>query len=99
MNAADSTTCRCGTPVTVSSMRPDKATGELLCPGCSGTARPDERYDRGLVEDLCAIESGLTEWEVAFVESVAKQVIDRRRPLTDKQRATGERILVRCGPA
>jgi hypothetical protein len=44
--------------------------------------------DDELIEGLCAIEEGLTEWEVGFVESIAKQSY----ALTPKQRETAERI-------
>lgn len=53
--------------------------------------------DKRLVDELCAIEDGLSEWEVEFTESVSRWVIDDRRLLTDKQRATVERILERLG--
>ncbi len=41
--------------------------------------------DRKLVDALCEIEEGLTDWEVDFVEGVAKQVHDDRRALTPDQ--------------
>lgn len=51
------------------------------------------KTDADIVNDLCDIDHGLTEWEVSFIESVAEQVIDNGRNLTDKQRAIVERIL------
>lgn len=52
----------------------------------------DDWSDRDLVEELCAIEEGLTEWEVTFVESVTASVLKGFR-LSQKQRATANRIL------
>lgn len=57
----------------------------------------DELDDEAIVQALCAIEDGLTPWEVEFVESVAAQVIDQRRMLTDRQRETAEKILEEKG--
>ena len=45
--------------------------------------------DKELIESLCGIETGLTDWEVGFVESVSKQ----KFPLTPKQRSKAEKIL------
>jgi hypothetical protein len=50
--------------------------------------------DGDLVERLCAIESGLTPWEVEFAESVAHQA-ERGFVLSDKQREKIEDILER----
>ena len=52
--------------------------------------------DEVLVGDLCAIEDGLTGWELDFCESVAKQVT-AGRTLTDKQRDKINSILERLG--
>ena len=41
---------------------------------------------------LLAIESGLTTWEIDFIESLDGWV-DEHEELTDKQRAIAERIL------
>jgi hypothetical protein len=41
--------------------------------------------DRALVDRLCGIGGGLTEWEVMFVDSLSKW-IGAGRPLTEKQR-------------
>lgn len=49
--------------------------------------------DRLLVTHLCDIDSGLNDWEVDFVEGIAKQVLDTNRALTTKQRIIGEMIL------
>ena len=53
--------------------------------------------DKEIVDRLCAIEDGLSEWEVEFVDSVAKWVNDQKRMLSDKQRAICERILPEKG--
>lgn len=53
--------------------------------------------DAELVDALCAIDEGLSEWEVEFVESVAARVHDDRRVLTEKQRAIAERIRDKKG--
>lgn len=45
------------------------------------------RQDRQLVDSLCEIDRGLTEWEVEFVEDVARQVHDQKRGLTPAQLA------------
>lgn len=50
--------------------------------------------DCELVDALCAIESGLTEWEVDFVESIARK-FTAYGSLTDRQRASGKKILAR----
>lgn len=57
----------------------------------------DEWTDDELVDELCDIESGLSEWEIRFVESVAKRVNDSQ-PLTQTQRTKCVQILeVRTG--
>ena len=43
------------------------------------------KQDRELVDALCDIERGLTDWEVEFVEGIARQVHDEKRALTPKQ--------------
>lgn len=48
--------------------------------------------DDELVEELCAIEAGLSSWELDFVESVAKQ-IESGRSLRERQREKAEEIL------
>ena len=48
--------------------------------------------DRLLVKKLCDIESGLTHWEVEFVEGIARQVYDDKRALTIAQREVAEEI-------
>jgi hypothetical protein len=60
----------------------------------SATSHPD---DEATVQALCAIEDGLNAWEVEFVESVAEQVIDQGRPLTDAQREKAEKIIEQKG--
>lgn len=49
--------------------------------------------DSELVETLCAFDSGLSPWEVEFVESLAKWVQDEGRSLTDRQRTKALQIL------
>lgn len=53
--------------------------------------------DTGLAVELCQIERGLSRWEVDFVESIARQVIDERRPLTSEQERKAREILARKG--
>lgn len=48
--------------------------------------------DAEIVEALCDVDEGLSEWEVEFVDSLAKWLKDRG-PLTEKQRAKAEQIL------
>lgn len=43
------------------------------------------RQDRQLCEALCDIEEGLSDWEVEFVEGIARQVHDEKKGLTPKQ--------------
>lgn len=50
------------------------------------------RDDRKLADELCEIEWGLTDWEVEFVESIARQVHDDKRALTPDQRKKAEQI-------
>jgi hypothetical protein len=45
------------------------------------------RQDRELIDALCEIDHGLTEWEVEFVEDMARQVHDQKRGLTPGQLA------------
>lgn len=49
--------------------------------------------DIQLVDTLCNIESGLTDWEVNFVEDVARKVHDRGEILRPDQRRKAEQIL------
>jgi len=53
--------------------------------------------DEVLVQDLCDIDHGMTEWEVCFVESVAEQVASGRA-LTGLQRCTAHEILDKRWP-
>lgn len=53
--------------------------------------------DTGLVEDLAAIEDGLNDWELEFVESVCRQVLKKNVPLSDKQKAKARQILEEKG--
>jgi len=47
--------------------------------------------DLELVESI-NVDSGLTDWEVQYVDSVLVQVGSEKRHLSPKQRATAERI-------
>lgn len=49
--------------------------------------------DSELVETLCEIDSGLSAWEIEFVESLAKWVQDEGRSLTENQRTKALEIL------
>jgi len=49
--------------------------------------------DEELVKKLCDIESGLSNWEENFVESVASQVLDQHKTLSVPQRRVAEKIL------
>ncbi len=53
--------------------------------------------DRADVKTACSIGEGLSDWEVEFVESLAKQVLDDGRSLSIKQRVKLSAILSRCG--
>ena len=48
---------------------------------------------RDVVDALLEIDHGLTGWETDFAESLGRWVIDDKRKLTPKQRATAVRIL------
>lgn len=48
--------------------------------------------DDELAQALCEIDHGLTPWEVDFVESIAKRVLDEGRSLTGGQREKAEDI-------
>lgn len=49
--------------------------------------------DHQMIEDCERREEKLTEWEQGFIDSLSSQIA--RRPLTDKQRSTLERIWER----
>lgn len=51
--------------------------------------------DAEIVADLCEIERGMSEWEVEFVESLAKQVRSSGYALTARQREKALEILER----
>ena len=53
-----------------------------------------QKDDAAIVKELCDIEYGLTDWEVDFVESIAKQV-ESGVQLTEKQYKKATDILVR----
>lgn len=55
----------------------------------SGTSKL--AMDLDLVESI-NVDSGLTEWEVEFVDSVLRQVRSERKQLSDKQRQIAQRI-------
>ncbi len=50
--------------------------------------------DKELVDALCDIDEGLTEWEVDFVESIAK-VVANGTSLTVRQLRKADSILAR----
>ena len=50
--------------------------------------------DRDLVQHLLDKESGLTDWEVEFAESISRW-LDRHSLLTHKQRVRAEEIAKR----
>ena len=50
--------------------------------------------DKELLDQLCDIEHGLTDWEVGFVDSVSRWVDDRPY-LTVTQRQKAQEILAR----
>lgn len=52
--------------------------------------------DRLLTDKLCDIDEGLNEWEVNFVESIAKQT-ERGEILTPAQREKANEILDKKG--
>lgn len=56
---------------------------------------PDTEYadDRDRANDLLAIESGLNDWELGFVDSIAKRVLDDKKTLTSGQRQKADQIL------
>ena len=47
--------------------------------------------DKELVAALCEIESGLSEWEVDFVDDISRSV--EKQPLSQRQREKAEQIL------
>lgn len=49
--------------------------------------------DRELVQYLCDIEEGLTDWEVRFVESISKHVLEQGESLSPTQRHKAEEIF------
>lgn len=54
--------------------------------------RRDLAEDTERSDALCAIDGGLTAWEVDFVESITAQV-EAGRCLTEKQRDLADRLL------
>lgn len=52
--------------------------------------------DQELVDELCDVEDGLTEWEIEFADSLAKHLDTPGNTLSLKRRATLERIVLRC---
>lgn len=62
---------------------PDEVTNDLLA---------DEKQ---IVEELCEIDHGLTEWEINFVEAMHTRVIDERTVMTPRQREVALNILAR----
>ena len=56
----------------------------------------DDWSDTDIVEELCEIDSGLTEWELEFVDSI-NEWVDCGNQLTEKQRKKAESILQEKG--
>lgn len=52
---------------------------------------PSELTDMELVDELCEIEEGLSDWEVEFVDSIAK-ALRRYGSLTPPQRVKAEQV-------
>jgi hypothetical protein len=52
--------------------------------------------DQGLVDDLLAIETGMTEWEVTFAESLSRW-LEAHATLTGPQRDKAQQILEEKG--
>ena len=48
--------------------------------------------DGELAKELCALDHGLSDWEMTFADSLAKQT-EAGRELSAKQRAVAKRIL------
>lgn len=56
----------------------------------------EEWTDRDLLEEACDIESGLSSWEVDFIEDLSRRLPrDPISVLTDRQRAKVIQILRR----
>ncbi len=55
------------------------------------------QYDRRLLEKLCAIDHGLTEWEMDFIDDTAKKVFDKKKALTEGQLKMAKTILKEKG--
>lgn len=50
-------------------------------------------YDRAKdVNDLLALDNGLSSWEIQFLDSVSKQ-LDAKRPLSSKQHSIIDRLV------
>lgn len=49
--------------------------------------------DTRLARELCEVDHGLSDWEVNFVESVARRVLDKKIPFTTQQRAKATQIM------
>lgn len=56
-----------------------------------GPKRDQLAEDRKLVRRLCDFARGMTDWEVRFVESIARQV-ETGRVLSDAQRSRAEQV-------
>lgn len=53
---------------------------------------PSTLTDKELLESLCEIEEGLTDWEVERVDEWAK-IVDMGRPLSQGRRSKAEEIF------
>lgn len=54
--------------------------------------KPQLEQDRELVREICEIDSGLSDYAVEFVESVARRVIGDGLELTTQQRQFAEKL-------
>ncbi len=49
--------------------------------------------DREIVDELCEIDAGLNDWELDFVQDIARRVMTNVYTLSDAQRHKAEEIL------
>jgi len=54
-------------------------------------AKNEPITDREIIDWLCSIEEGLTDWEVNFIESITRQ-FESKGCLSDPQRKVAKRI-------
>ena len=61
--------------------------------GTTADLGPVESWtDREVVDELCDIENGLNDWEIDFVEDMARRLVYGER-LSPAMRAKGQQIL------